>query len=363
MESSLNSKTIFSRAPTTRYRGSKRRILPWIFENTHPIKFDTVLDGFGGTGSVSYLLKMMGKEVTYNDILKSNYQVGLSLIENSRFVLTKKDIKFLTHKNGFNYPSFVQKTFRDIYYLNDENEWLDIIIHNIQMFSELYTGEVLRKKQALAYNALFQSCLCKRPYNLFHRKNLYMRTADVKRGFSNKTTWEKPFDEFFIKFSQEFSKKVFSNKKSNKALCKNILDIEEENYDLLYLDPPYISEKSKKSLLDYHDYYHFLDGILDYSSWENQIDYTRKNKPLIKRKSVWSKKTAERALENIFKKFSDSIIVMSYGEPGYPSIETIIELLSQYKQEIDVRKRQFNYTLNKSTKNGDKLHEVLIIAK
>ena len=37
MESPLNSKIIFSRAPTTRYRGSKRRILPWIFENTNPI--------------------------------------------------------------------------------------------------------------------------------------------------------------------------------------------------------------------------------------------------------------------------------------------------------------------------------------
>jgi adenine-specific DNA methylase len=363
MESQLNSKIIFSRAPTTRYRGSKRRILPWIFENINPIKFDTVLDGFGGTGSVSYLFKMMGKEVTYNDILKSNYQAGISLIENNKFVITKEDIKFLTHKNGFDYPSFVQETFRDIYYLNEENVWLDVIIHNIQMFSEIYSGELLRKKQALAYNALFQACLCKRPFNLFHRRNLYMRTADVKRSFYNKTTWEKPFDEFFMKFSQEISSKVFSNKKTNKALCKNILDIDKENFDLVYLDPPYISENSKKSLLDYHDYYHFLEGIVDYPCWKNQIDHSKKNKPLIKKKSIWTKNSAEQSLDNIFKKFSDSIIVISYGEPGYPSIEKIIELLSQYKQDITVKKRQFNYTLNNSTKNGKKLHEILIMAK
>ena len=102
------------------------------------MKFDTVLDGFGGTGSVSYLFKMMGKEVTYNDILKSNYQAGISLIENNRFVLTNEDIQFLIHKNGFDYPSVIQETYSDIYYLNEENEWLDVIIHNIQMFSEYF---------------------------------------------------------------------------------------------------------------------------------------------------------------------------------------------------------------------------------
>ncbi|MDD5186894.1 MAG: DNA adenine methylase [Methanoregula sp.] len=363
MESELNSKNILSRAPTTRYRGSKRRILPWLHENIDPLKFETVLDGFGGTGSVSFLLKMMGKEVTFNDILKSNYQAGISLIENNKFILTKNDIKFLIHKNGFEYPSFVQETFKDIYYLNDENEWLDVIIHNIQMLSELYSGEVLRKKQALSYNALFQACLCKRPYNLFHRKNLYMRTADVERTFCNKTTWERSFDYFFVKFSKEISEKVFSNKKTNKSLCSNILDVEETNYDLLYLDPPYISNKSRKSLSDYQDYYHFLEGIVNYSSWDSKIDHSKKNKPLLKTQPAWSKKSAEKSLDDIFKKFSDSIIVTSYGEPGYPSIETIVELLHQYKKDVDVRKRQFNYTLNRSTKNGDKLHEVLIIAK
>ena len=38
------------------------------------------------------------------------------------------------------------------------------------------------KKQALAYFALFQSCIIKRPYNLFHRKNLYVRTKEMKRS-------------------------------------------------------------------------------------------------------------------------------------------------------------------------------------
>jgi hypothetical protein len=44
--------------PTTRYQGSKRKILPWISDCIKDIEFDTVLDAFGGSGMVSYLLKI-----------------------------------------------------------------------------------------------------------------------------------------------------------------------------------------------------------------------------------------------------------------------------------------------------------------
>jgi len=43
--------------PKTRYQGSKRKILPWMHSVFKKLEFDTVLDGFGGTGVVSFLLK------------------------------------------------------------------------------------------------------------------------------------------------------------------------------------------------------------------------------------------------------------------------------------------------------------------
>ncbi len=39
--------------PTTRYQGSKRKILPWIYDCIKDLEFDTVLDAFGGSGMVS----------------------------------------------------------------------------------------------------------------------------------------------------------------------------------------------------------------------------------------------------------------------------------------------------------------------
>ncbi len=66
----------FTKFPSTRFQGSKRKIIPWIFNVIKDLKFNTVLDGFGGTASVSYLFKKMGKAVTYNDNLKFNYYIG-----------------------------------------------------------------------------------------------------------------------------------------------------------------------------------------------------------------------------------------------------------------------------------------------
>ena len=353
-------KDIITQVPSTRYRGSKRNILPWIFDNIKEIKFETVLDGFGGTGSVSYLFKLMGKRVIFNDILQSNYQIGISIIENNRYILNKNDIKFLIRQNPFDYPEFIQKNYRDIYYLNDENEWLDMIITNINMLSQKYSGEILRKKKSLAYNALFQACLSKRPFNLFHRKNLYIRTADVPRTFYNKKIWDEKFESLFIKFAQEISTKIFNNYQKNSAICEDIINIE-NTYDLIYFDPPYLNS-SKNDMDDYFGLYHFLEGIVDYENWGNRIDISRKNKPLKIKKLGWSKKESEIKLDKIFKNFSDSIIMMSYSDHGYPSLNRILELLYQYKKNVRIEKIPYNYSLNNSGKNGYKLKEFLIIA-
>ncbi len=68
--------------PSTRYQGSKAKIIPWIWNLIQDLSFDTALDAFGGTGVVSYWLKHQGKQITYNDTLAFNYQIGLALIEN-----------------------------------------------------------------------------------------------------------------------------------------------------------------------------------------------------------------------------------------------------------------------------------------
>ncbi|MHA2202811.1 MAG: DNA adenine methylase, partial [Candidatus Hodarchaeales archaeon] len=225
--------------PQTRYQGSKLKLLDWFQPIFQKIDFETVLDAFGGTGAVSYMFKRMGKEITYNDILISNWFIGKALIENNNKQLDPTRIdSLLKSKNRYNYRTIIQDQFKDIYYTNEENMLLDILVQNISHLEDQY-------EKALCYFALFQACIQKRPFNLFHRKNLYLRLDNVKRSFGNKKTWDTPFLELMLRALREGNQAIFDNSRINKALNLHIQDIPipDEGYDLVYLDPPYISSK------------------------------------------------------------------------------------------------------------------------
>lgn len=337
--------------PSTRFQGSKLKIVDWIWESIRDKNFNTALDAFGGTGSVAYMLKQKGKRVTYNDILKFNWLIGMALIENDNVFLSEDDIEFLiTRQSKIKYPTFIFDTFKDIYFTDDENQWIDTVITNINLLDNIY-------KKALAFFALFQSCIIKRPFNLFHRKNLYIRLSEVERNFGNKVTWDTPFEEHFRKFVDEANQAVFSNGQQNKSLNFNVFDIE-GRYDLVYIDTPYISKKGVG--VDYFGFYHFLEGLVNYANWENMIDHTVKHKKLKGNSSIWTnKKEIYSAFDRLFEKYRDSTLVVSYRSDGIPSIEELENIMKKYKLKIEERKQKnYKYVLSK-----DCLDEVLIIGR
>ncbi|MDR1941248.1 MAG: DNA adenine methylase [Endomicrobium sp.] len=343
----IKTKGIF---PATRYQGSKNKLVKWIEYHTKQLSFQTVIDAFGGTGCVAHMFKSNNKRVIYNDILKFNYYIGLALIENSNVLLEEEDIKFiLTKKADIDYPSFVSDTFKDIYFTDNENKWLDFVITNISYIKDKY-------KQALAYYALFQSCIIKRPYNLFHRKNLYIRTADVKRSFGNKASWDTSFDIYFRKFADEANKAVFSNGRINKSANADIFKLD-DSADLVYIDTPYISQKGNG--VNYLEFYHFLEGLTDYDSWEQKIDTNSKHKKIKSDNNIWNDKNKiAEAFDKLFKKYQNSIFVVSYRSDGIPSIDKLTKILSKYKKNIEIKQLDYKYVLSQKD-----LKEVLIIAK
>jgi adenine-specific DNA methylase len=339
-----------ARFPSTRYQGSKSKLVDWIWRQIADLSFTTCLDAFGGTGAVAYRLKQEGKQVTYNDMLRFNYYFGLALIENKNVRLSAEEIRWMLQRHrGIAYPDFVQQTFKGVYFTDEENAWIDQTLTNIRELTEPY-------KLALAFFALCQACIIKRPYNLFHRKNLYIRMAEVQRSFGNKATWDRPFDEWFRIFAREANRAVFDNGQPNRAYNSDAAEVPGE-YDLVYIDTPYISRRGVA--VDYLSFYHFVEGLTMYDDWEANINYGAKHRPLKSRQSEWTDKTRIcGAFDSLFRRFSQGIVVVSYRSDGIPSESELVSLLKRYKSRVRVEHfGPYKYVLSKNSRSK----EILLI--
>ncbi len=63
--------------------GGEPKKLSWIYHALNDLPFNTVLDGLGGTASVSLLFKAMGKEGSFHDGLLCNTIAAQALLANT----------------------------------------------------------------------------------------------------------------------------------------------------------------------------------------------------------------------------------------------------------------------------------------
>ncbi|MHB8197787.1 MAG: DNA adenine methylase [Vulcanimicrobiaceae bacterium] len=335
---------------STRFQGSKNRLTEWIWASVHDLEFESVLDLFGGTGCVSHMFKGAGKRVVYNDVLRFNWHIARALLENSTVTLSDEEMdSVLARHPGHTYPTFIADTFSGIYFTDEENAWLDQTVHNIEtILDDAY-------KQCIARFALYQSCIIKRPYNLFHRSNLYMRTADVKRSFGNATTWNRPFESFFRKFVREANGAIFDNGHANHALNVDALQVNEQ-CDLIYIDPPYVSDK--RTATDYFGFYQFLEGLAAYEDWPERIDTATKHLAIPSPATPWIRPTEiAAAFDTVLRNYAHKILVISYRDDGIPSVDALSATLRHLGKSLAIHRVPQKYVLSTRA-----THEVLIVA-
>jgi adenine-specific DNA-methyltransferase len=305
-------------------------------------------------------MKGMGKQVLCNDYLMCNYATGLAFIENPSTVLTVEDVQWLLKRHRtVKYSSFVADTFRGYYFTNGENVWLDQIAANIQSLNGRNSKETVYKR-SLALHSLVQACLMKRPFNLFHRRNLRLRRARVARSFGNKTTWERPFPSLFQDLVFRNNSYVFDNGRSNRALNEDALECNADRVDLVYIDPPYFAVGRERARSDYRLLLHFVEGLARYWEWPDLIDPRHRLKALrlypssIDRLYTCPRKEFRSGflewLEKIIARWPNAQFVISYKRPGVPSVGTIKRLLLKTGRVASVRERSHSYAL--SIKNG-----------
>jgi len=339
--------------PVTRYYGSKRKLVEkiWMVLEDRNIQFQSVLDLFGGTGILSYYMQRMGKQVFYNDIFLFNCQIAKALMDTPIGSWTEADALLILHeKTGKKYHHIIEKNFDGIYYNADENRLIDIVVQNIQ--------DLPIEKQASAYYILIQSCLIKRPFNLFHRKNLNLRTNYTTSNFGNKTTWEQSFHDLFIKFTHELNTYQFMAQPHVQITNQSALTCD-SRADLVYIDTPYFNKTGTP--VSYHARYHFLEGLMHYQEIPQYIDDHKNNKEIEINKNTEFEQKCHYIddLEHLFDRYPHSSLAMSYTSNGYPSIEELRDLMSRYKNHVEVVSLGYHaFALNRHNEGRE---EVLII--
>lgn len=333
--------------PGTRYMGSKYKLLPFLWDSIKDLEFSSVLDAFSGSGCVSYMLKQKGIKVISNDFMSFSAIFCKALVENSTVRVDDKDKELLVQPNK-NAGNFIQNTFKGLYFDDVDNDFLDNLVANIPLLNNEY-------KIAIAYAAIARACLKKRPRGIF----TYVGTKydDGRRDLSLS------LKEHFLENIDCFNAAVFSNGQQNKSFNQNIFDLNEKA-DLVYFDPPYLTSKSDN---DYTRRYHFVEGLV--KNWQDlEIDYSTKTKKFKKYISPFdSKRTVNNALDQLFSRHKNSILVVSYSSNSIPSKEEMMELLKKYKEDVELKEIDYTYSFGnqhcKMKDNANKVKEYLFIAK
>lgn len=74
--------------PSTRFMGSKSKLLSQIWSVAAQFQFDTVVDLFAGSGIVGYMFKAHGKSVVSNDYMAMSATFAKAMIENNETTLS-----------------------------------------------------------------------------------------------------------------------------------------------------------------------------------------------------------------------------------------------------------------------------------
>ena len=112
--------------------------------------------------------------------------------------------------------------------------------------------------------------------------------------------------------------------------------------------------------VDYADFYHFLNGLVDYDNWHNRIDYKSIHLRLYRQQNVWNnQETIHKAFEQLFTKFKNTTMAISYRSNGIPSIDDIVSMLEDLGKKVTIyQSNDIKYVV--STKQSK---EVLIVAQ
>jgi DNA adenine methylase len=326
--------------------GSKNKLLAEIWAVASQFIFETAVDLFSGSGVVGYMLKSHGKAVLSNDYMAMAGVFATAMIENNDETLPREEAEALL-KERRPVDRFVQTRFKGLYFSDHDNHQIDVLRANIKGMRNRYT-------RAIAMSALMRACLKKRPRGIF--------TYTGHRYDDGRKDLSMSFREQFLEAVALVNRAVFDNGRLNRARCGDALTVTPPDSGLVYIDPPYFSPFSDN---EYVRRYHFLEGLArDWQGVEIQ-EHTATKKFKSYPTPFSSRKGAADAFDRLFKRFRDSVLVVSYSSNSQPTLDEMLTLLAKHKAHVDVVPIDYKYSFgnqgDKVGNNKNSVHEYLFV--
>ena len=335
-----------SHYPSTRFMGSKSKLLSQIWSIASQFNFTTAVDLFSGSGIVGYMFKAEGKSVISNDYMAMSAVFTKAMVENNKVTLPKGEAeKLLMPEKPTDH--FVANTFKALYYSDSENDLIDTLRANIAAIRDPY-------KHAIAMSALIRACIKKRPRGIF--------TYTGQRYNDGRKDLRKSLSQQFLEAVESINHAVFNNGKENRSKHGDAMELRIEHPDLVYIDPPYYSPLSDN---EYVRRYHFVEGLArDWNGVEiQQNTQTKKFKSYPTPFST--RKGAADAFDLLFKKFAGSILIVSYSSNSLPTKDEMLALMAKHKGHVEVVPVNYRYSFGnqgaKVNSNKNKVQEYLFV--
>lgn len=331
--------------PPTRFMGSKSKLLSEIWSVASQFNVDTVVDLFSGSGIVGYMFKAQGKSVISNDYMAMSATFTKAMIENNTvtFPLEEAERLLVAHKES---DHFVSTKFQGLYYTDEENDLIDTLRTNIAAIRDPY-------KHAIAMTALIRACTKKRPRGIF--------TYTGHRYDDGRKDLQKSLAEQFLDAVEAVNSAVFDNGKVNRSKHGDAMDLRVEQADLVYIDPPYYSPLSDN---EYVRRYHFVEGLArDWKGVEIQ-EHTQTKKFKSYPTPFSTRKGAADAFDRLFKKFANSILIVSYSSNSLPTQDEMVAIMAKYKKHVEVIPIDYKYSFgnqNEAKTHRNSVQEYLFV--
>jgi adenine-specific DNA-methyltransferase len=302
--------------PRLRFMGSKYRLAPRLAEIFRSLPEGPAADAFSGSGIVSYTLKASGRSVVANDHLAFASTLTKAVVENADELLDAADVEAICSGN-IDGRDFIARTFDGLYFPTEDHRFLDAAWSHIDGLDGA--------KRALAVSSLCLAAAWKQPRGVF--------TITTPRYDDGRRQMRMSLEDLFREAVENFNAAVFDHPTaSGLSVCGEVFDLDPEGLALVYLDPPYAPPRDDTC---YIKRYHFLEGLATY--WRGQeIMWETKTRKLAKRHTPFAyKRSAQAALDRVFKHFKASALVVSYGSNAALAIEDLEAILLRHKRHVE----------------------------